>query len=320
VIVQCPSCQTRYRTDSSHIVDENTRFQCTQEGCGHIFFYSPPLLAGIGHASSTTSSRASERTPPPPPIPEDIFTIPLEDSFPREEPVLTKPIEPLDEELPDQPEIAEAFVPTEIRFYADAEAAEEEQRSKALPLSAWSKPKATISPGIFLLFLGSLVLSFGSLSAYCFYHPENTEAMLAQIPVLNTLVAGERFSAQHILLSNLTGHYQLTKDNQKVFTVSGVATNNATIPARTIQLEGAIYDATGKVVGQRLIFCGTNIAPDRLANLTLREIGALQDLVPPKQFHVVAGGAIKFLIVFPAPSSAITEFSGRVVAAQFGGG
>jgi hypothetical protein len=207
-----------------------------------------------------------------------------------------------------------------MHFYADTEAAEEEQRIRTLPPSAWSKPAATISPGVFLLFLGSLVLSFGSLSAYCFYHPENTEAVLAQIPILNTLVAGERFSAQHIILSDLNGRYQLTKDNQKVFTVSGVATNNATIPARTIQLEGTIYDATGKIMGQRLIFCGTNIAPERLANLTLREIGALQDLVPPKQFHVIAGDAIRFLIVFPSPSSPIAEFSGRVVTAQFGGG
>lgn len=320
MIVQCPACQTRYRTDSSQIIDENTRFQCTQEECGHVFSYSPPLLAGLGHTSSTTSSRTTERTPPPPPIPEDLFTIPSDDPFPQEEPVLTKPIEPLDEEPPAQPEIAEAFVPTEMHFYADTEAAEEEQRSRELPLTAWSKPEATISPGLFLLFLGSLVLSFGSLSTYCFYHPEHTETVLAQIPGLNTLIAGERFSAQHIILSDLKGHYQVTKDNQKVFAVSGIATNNAALPARTIQLEGAIYDKTGKVIGQRLIFCGTNIAPDRLANLTLREIGALQDLVPPKQFHVVAGGAVKFLIVFPAPSSAVKEFSGRVVTAQFGGG
>jgi hypothetical protein len=320
VIVQCPLCQTRYRTDSSHIVEETTRFQCTQEGCGHIFSYSPPLLAGIEPVSSPTGSRTSERSLPPPSIPEDILTIPSEDSSLEEDPVLTKPIEPLEEEPPDQPEISITFGPAEMHFYTDAEAAEEEQRSRSLPLAAWSKPEATISPGIFLLFLGSLVLSFGLLSTYCFYHPEDTEAILAQIPVLNTLVAGERFSAQHILLSNLNGRYQLTKDNQKVFTVSGVATNNATAPAQTIQLEGAIYDATGKVVGQRLIFCGTNIAPDRLANLTLREIGALQDLVPPKQFHVDAGGAVKFLIVFPAPSSAVAEFSGRVVTAQFGRG
>jgi hypothetical protein len=238
----------------------------------------------------------------------------------REEPVLTKPIEPLDEEPPDQPEITEAFIPTEVHFYTDAEAAEEEQRIKALSPSVRSTPEATISPGVFLLFLGFLVLSFGSLSVYCFYHPEDTEAVLAQIPIFNTLVAGERFSTQHIILSDLNGRYQVTKDNQKVFTVSGVATNNATIPARTIQLEGTIYDATGKVVGQRLIFCGTNIDPERLANLTLREIGALQDLVPPKQFHVTAGSAVKFLIVFSSPSSAVAEFRGRVVTAQFGGG
>jgi hypothetical protein len=233
---------------------------------------------------------------------------------------LTKPIEPFDEEPPAHAETTQAFTPTEARFYADAEAAEEEQRNAAFPLPAWSKPEVTLSPGVVLLFLGLLILSFGLLSTYCFYRPENAEAALARIPVLNTLVAGERFSVQHIILSDLDGRYQLTKDNQEVFAVSGVATNIAAIPARTIQLEGAIYDATGKVVGQRLIFCGTNISPDRLANLTLREIGALQDLVPPKQFHVIAGGAVKFLMVFPSPSSPVAEFSGRVVTAQFGGG
>ena len=185
--------------------------------------------------------------------------------------------------------------------------------------SAWSELEKTISPGIFLLFLGSLVLSFGLLGVYCFYHPDNTDAVLSRLPVLSTLVAGERFSAQHIFLSDLNGRNLLTKDNQKIFAVSGVATNNAPLPARTIQLEGVIYDKAGKVVGQRVIFCGTNISPDRLTNLTLREIGALQDLVPPKQFHVPAGDTVKFLIVFTSPSSPVAEFSGRVVTAQFGG-
>jgi hypothetical protein len=212
----------------------------------------------------------------------------------------------------------EAFIPLDAPFYADAEAAERTFRDEARAPSTWSEPERTISPGSFLLFLGFLVFSFALLGIYCFYHPKNTEAMLSQLPVLNTLIAGERFSAQHIFLSDLNGRDLLTKDNQKVFAVSGTVTNTAPIPARTIQLEGVIYNEAGKILGQRMIFCGTNISPERLTNLTLREIGALQDLVPPKQFHVPAGETVNFLIVFPAPSSAVAEFSGRVVTAQFG--
>jgi hypothetical protein len=175
-----------------------------------------------------------------------------------------------------------------------------------------------ISPGAFVLFLGLIVLSGGVLGLYCFYRPDATDALLARLPLLGGLVAGERVSSRHIVLSDLEGRYQTTKDSQQVFTISGTATNNAVVAARTIQLEGAVYDIKKKVVGQRLIFCGTNISPERLTNLTLREISALQDLVPPKQFHVLTGETVKFLIVFTTPPPAIAEFSSRVVAAQFG--
>ena len=320
MIVQCPECHTRYRIDSSHIVEETTRFQCTKADCGHIFFYSPPLLEGVGRSSHDAEPPSASPPPSQFSIPENDLTIPSDDAHVAEEPTLTKPIEPFSEAPLDQPEIAATFEPSETPVEDRVETDKEEQHFADFSSPTWTESEETISPGTFLLFLGVLVLSFGVLGAYCFYHPTRTEAVLSHLPILNSLVAGERFSTQHIFLSNLEGHFELTKDNQKVFAVSGVATNNATIPARTIQLEGVIYDDTGKAVGKRLIFCGTNIAPERLVNLTIREIGALQDLVPPKQFHIEAGDSVKFLIVFTSPPSAVAEFSGRVVTAQFGRG
>jgi predicted Zn finger-like uncharacterized protein len=319
VIVACPSCHTRYRTDSSHIIDETTRFQCTKEECGHVFYYSPPLLEGARPEPTPLASslRPAAHLTTPLSIPEDILTIPADEPQLEDEPVLTKPLDLPEGTSFDQAELAEAFVPTDAPFYADDEAAENEQGA-TFEAPVWLEPEKTIASKTFFLLLVSLVFSNGLLGLYCFHHPEGTEAVLARLPILGSLVAGERFSAQHIVLDSLEGRYQTTKDNQKVFTVSGTATNNATIPARTIQIEGIIYDEKGKIVGQRLIFCGTNIAPDRLTNLTLREIGALQDLVPPKQFHIVTGNTVKFLIVFTTPPSSVAEFSGRVVAAQFG--
>jgi hypothetical protein len=253
----------------------------------------------------------------PLPIPEDILAIPEDAPLLAEEPVLAKPLDPPEALSFDQSELAEVFVSRETPFYTDDEAAAKEQAVVFSPPS-WSESETTVSPKTFFLLLILLVLGNALLGLYCFHHPASTETVLERLPILGALVAGERFSAQHIVLSELEGRYQITKDNQKVFTLSGTATNNAAIPARTIQIEGIIYDEKGKMVGQRLIFCGTNIAPDRLTNLTLREIGALQDLVPPKQFHIATGEAVKFLIVFTTPPPAVAEFSGRVVAAQFG--
>lgn len=320
MIVTCPSCQTRYRTDSSHIIDETTRFQCTREECGHIFYYTPPILEGVGQEQSLSTSHfpATARLTAPLTIPEDILAIPEDEpASAEEEMALNKPTDPPEEISFDQPGAVETFVPSEAPFYADDEAAQHEKVAALAP-PLWPEPEKTIEPKTFLLLLVFLALSNGVLGFYCFHHPEGTEAVLKQLPILGSLVAGERFSAQHLVLGNLEGRYQVTKDRQKVFTLSGTATNNAAVPARTIQIEGIIYDEKGKMVGQRLIFCGTNIAPERLTNLTLREIGALQDLVPPKQFHIATGDAVKFLIVFTTPPPTVTEFSGRVVAAQFG--
>jgi hypothetical protein len=170
-----------------------------------------------------------------------------------------------------------------------------------------------------LILLGIIVLGHAALGFYCFSHPAETEAALARMPLLGSLFTGERFSAQHITLIGLEGHYWTTKDSRRIFAVSGTATNNAPFSARSIQIEGTIYDTSGKITGQRVIFCGTEIAAERLANLTLREISTLQNLVPPKQFHVPAGQSVKFLLVFTPPPTVIAEFSARVVAAQFSG-
>jgi len=327
VIVECPLCHTRYRTESSYIIEEITRFQCTKDGCEHIFHYTPPLLEGV----------RSDLPPFTPPVqaevssslvPDEELIIPLEeDVFPLEEAALTKSTEQSGQarihqklrepkELSDRSLLSKTFNSPEAPFYSDVEAAE---REHIVARSARSESERTVSPGIFILFLGLLIFGNGVLGLYCFYHPATIEAVLTRLPLLGGLVAGERVSARHIVLGDLEGRYQTTKDSQKVFTISGTATNNAALAARTIQIEGIIYDAKKKVVGQRLIFCGTNISPDRLTNLTLREIGALQDLVPPKQFRVTMGDTVKFLIVFTSPPLSVAEFSSRVVTAQFSG-
>jgi hypothetical protein len=214
---------------------------------------------------------------------------------------------------------AQDFPSETTPFYAEPEEDTATRQFLVSEMATQQSPEMIFSLKPIFLFLGTLVLLHVGLGFYCFSHPRETKAALDRLPLLGSLFNNDRFSAQHVALSSLTGHYQTTKDNYRVFTISGTATNSAPLSARGIQIEGAIYTEAGNVVGRRVIFCGTEIAVERLANLTLREIGTLQSLVPPKQFHIIPGQAIKFLIVFTAPATPIREFSSRVVAAQFGG-
>lgn len=347
MIVECPACHTRYRTDNTAFIDEDTLFECSQAHCQYVFSYTPSVLHG-GERQTTLSAP----TPSLARRPDDFFA---EDSpengssdgpdeltqpssaahpTPTTAPPLTK--SPRNERF-DEPEsfsIAESsfsdgpffdkefdepeqFSAPEAPFFADEEDSQDVEMTLPRPM-ARQEGTAISSPRMIFIFLGCLLLGYAALAAYCLRHIADTETALSQLPVLGSLFSGERFSARHISLVNLKGGFWLTKENRRVFAISGKAANNAFLPARSIQIEGALYDAEGKVIGQRIIFCGTDTVPTALGSLTIREIGILQNLVPPKQFNVAAGEAVNFLIVFTTPPATVAEFSSRVLAAQFG--
>ncbi len=337
MIVECPACHTRYRTDSTTLVDENTFFECSQESCQHVFPYSPPVLRG---GEDETHSAAS---PPSTPFPEEHLE-PKQHRDPPDElpiaPATTQPthtLEPpsskqfdklegfssLEESFAEGPffdkefDEPEQFAPLEAPFFAD----EEESNNERIALSRPTpKPQVTeiSSPRPILLLLGGILFGYAILAGYCLWYVGDTEVALGRLPLLGSLFTDERFSARHIALMELKGNFWTTKDSRRVFAISGKAVNNALLPSRNIQVEGAVYDTNGKVAGQRVIFCGTETAATALASLTVREIGILQNLVPPKQFNVPPGQSVNFLIVFTSPPPKVAEFSSRVIAAQFG--
>jgi len=309
VIVECPACHTRYRTDGAGVVDENTFFECSQETCKHVFPYSSPLLQ-VGESevpfpvSSPTAPRPSFSLPRP------TEGTPLDTTPSRPFAPVAPPVDEPFEELED-------FSPPETPFFAEGEGENDSQAILSRPESA--PPSEIIFPlRPFFVFLGLLVSGYAILGWYCLSHLADAEAALARLPLLGSVFTTERFSGQQIALTGLQGRFWLTKDNRRVFAVSGKAVNDASVPARSIQIEGVIYDPGGRIVGQRVIFCGTETAARVLESLTAREIGILQNLVPPKQFNVPAGQAVNFLLVFTSPPPTIAEFSCRVIAAQFG--
>jgi hypothetical protein len=111
--------------------------------------------------------------------------------------------------------------------------------------------------------------------------------------------------------------FWVTKDSKRVFAISGKATNNASVPASAIQIEGQLHNLDGETIDRRTISCGMETTAESLPSLTTREISVMQGLAPPKQFHVPPGQSVNFLIVFPTPPTDVTELSCHVATAQF---
>lgn len=307
MIVECPSCHTRYRTDRAAVVDENTVFECSQDQCRHVFSYSPPVMHNGGNKVRSVSLTPTFSAPQKPQDTREPRSL-EESPPPSAQPSLVEPSTEILEELED-------FPSPDLTFSSSRE---EEDIQLVLRRPEVNPGRdLTFAARPFFTLLGILVLGYAAFGWYCLSHLSETEAVLARLPLLGSWFAAERFSAQHIALVDLKGQFWLTKDGRRVFAVSGKAVNDAPIPVRSIQVEGAIYDKNGKAVGQRVIFCGTETAPAVLESLTVREIGILQNLVPPKQFNIPAGQSVNFLLVFTTAPPAVAEFSCRVIAAQF---
>lgn len=332
MIVECPACHTRYRINDSATLNENTLFECTQDRCRQVFPCAPELFKGgpleepedrfpvdlQREYDSTSNDPLEEATPllrqqtplptlqtkagpssPPPPVQPAAYE--LLDSFEEEEDFSLEeapPAAPVPAHVQAKPEpMAEQSVP---------------YRKRAQPIT-----EPALSPNILFVFLGTLLLGYALLSVYSRMNIKGTEAALARLPLIGPRFIASQFSAHHIMLSDIKSSLAVTKDGKRILAIAGKATNTAPVPASIIQIEGTLYDAAGKVLGQQRTFCGTETAVETLPNLTTREIGILQHLAPPKQFAVASGQSISFLIVFVNPPATVAELGGRVLTVQF---
>ena len=358
MIVECPSCHTRYRTDVAGAVDETTFFECSQADCGHVFQSIPPVVQ-IDHPPEQDIE--PEATLPAGPADEPAFT--LSDSLSPSDALTPQPsgselsveqnrLEQSDQDWSDcispdrapdaaleaadstdsaqsaksnkqaetdhvspatQPE-RESFPSTEAPFLDEDQTDEDRIEIAPLPI-----PRETVfSPKLLVLFLGLTVAGYAGCTFVAASYLEKTAAVFSHVPVLGSLLDAERPSARHIALTKMRGDFWRTKDGYQIFAIAGRAVNQAGVPVQRIQIEGVLRSGSGKVLGQRLIFCGTETAPEVLESLTRRQVRILQSLMPPKQFRVPAGEGVDFLITFTKPPEQAVEFSSRVVAAQFG--
>jgi Protein of unknown function (DUF3426) len=354
VIVECPACHTRYRINDSATLNESTLFECTQDRCREVFPCAPELFNGDPRQESEghfpvdilQANDDADRDEPfvVPPVPHQLAPSPpahtkaLSPPPQPKVPVSAPPVQPTvqppsdffedeeegfslmgeeEEEKEEKPPVAALTVPfpTKPRIYMRPEAPPRESAPSRKQLQPTEEP--TLSLKVIFAFLGSLLLGYTFLSLYGRLNIESTEAILARLPLIGPRFIASQFSAQHITLSDLKSSLAVTKDSKRILAIAGKATNTAPVPASIIQIEGTLYDSTGKVLGQQQTFCGTETAVETLSNLTTREIGILQRLAPPKQFAVASGQSISFLIVFVNPPATVTELGGRVLTVQF---
>ena len=348
MIVECPRCNARYRVDDDVASDEPT-FKCSR--CSH--FFGQEAVAVVRAAKQAKGVEADEppvvgddsepaavETPPPDPTsPAFAPEPPVEPALPpRRTPARSNRADPESLSLPFSTRSRDESPADEIEATADDDPEfaldVEDEPSDDYALGA-ADPASDARPRFlrdseeyapqrsrdrvgrpYLIFIGVLLLVFGNLALYLRNHPDTAERFLASVPFAGRLLVENRLLQSRVYLRDIEGVYQQIKDGRTVFIVTGRAINTAEAPLKGVEIESALYDATGSPLVAKSIFCGNAMSLKIVKDLSSKEISILQRLQPPQRFEIAPGEAAGFSVVFLDPPNGFKEFSARVTAAQ----
>ena len=329
MIVECPRCRARYRVEQD-LLERDQTFKCSR--CGHIFAYE---AAETAQPETSVPPPTREAEPEPPPRPESRKPSPRRDadslSFSFSRAAEHAAAEAAEHEAPAIEKRAAVGAASEEEFTFDDDAqhlADEHDGDGAATIDdeprfvrgeedlRLEESRRETGGRPYLVFLVALVVVYAIVTLDLRNHPARAERLLASVPGIGAMLAEDNLLQTRVQLQDVEGVYQQIKDDKLVFIVSGRAVNTAPAALKGVQIESVLYDAGGKPVETKSIYCGNAMSLKIVKDLSTKEISLLQRLEPPKRFEIRSGESAGFSVVFVGPPAGLKEFSTRVVAAQ----
>lgn len=311
MILQCPSCDTKYNFPEDKY-KEGRKVKCTI--CGHVF----PLPA--------------QRPPQPEPEPEpeeDAFQESLEedglDSLfdddeaapqPEEKPAPEREEPGAGEESgePEPKEDDSASVQEEFAldgasgkgFDLDAMVAGEAEKTKG------KRSKLAMVMGLVaLLVVGGLAYYFLPL----FMGGEEPEE--EQPAETEQVITTEQI--KNFALEDVKQYYVDNEKIGKLFVVQGKVVNNFTVPKELVKIEANLFDSSGASVVSKTMLIGNTVSLFQLQMLSKDELEATINNkvgILTANTNVPPGGEVPFVVVFYNPPDTVQEFGIKVVSAK----
>lgn len=303
MVVQCPSCETRYRVSDEVQTTANPTFRCSR--CGHVFYLESEAGSDEGPAAED-----EEREPSFSFAPQKAKEMPRKEPGPLEFPDDSLPLrqEPTSLHPDDSFTIPEESAASEPQ--AEWEKAEPEQPSEARELD---KPLSALS---FLGFFVALLVFYSFVAATHRTKPEILDGWIRYVPWFGPAVFKNNHLRHGIDIQRLRTSFERVLENREIFVISGVVANRNRAKVRDVRIEGHIFNAEGKEIERQTISVGNAVSPKILRDLTVKEISILQKLSPQEHFGIAPDEVAPFTIVFAKPRGEIQSFALKVLAAE----
>jgi predicted Zn finger-like uncharacterized protein len=190
---------------------------------------------------------------------------------------------------------------------ADAERLEAEFRRSAYKIH---------SAGYFIGLFAMVVLGFGIATITIQSAPLASAGLFSALPLVGQKFQTPVSAARRVALGDVQAQYLRLKNNQNALVVSGTAENLTSMPLGAVQIEAALTGSNSRPLRSQAVFCGNNLSPKMIGEMTPREIQFFERLDQPKNYTLAPQASAPFAIVFVDPPAGIGHFQVRVVRAD----
>jgi predicted Zn finger-like uncharacterized protein len=141
--------------------------------------------------------------------------------------------------------------------------------------------------------------------------PKETPKTSAADPKGNQKISPE--DAKHFFRQN--------ESEGQLLIITGLAKNQYDDPRSYIRLKGLLHDAKGKVLAEKMIYCGNILSEEQLMSLPMDEIDKalnVRDGENGANVNVPPGGSVQFMVVFSQIPNDLAEYAVEVFSSQSG--
>jgi len=346
MIIECPHCGTRFRLDPRQLSDGRSMLKCAR--CRRVFPAPGSGAAARGRSKSKASDenlsfsfddddewRAPELTSDA--LTEDALVLNAPDdsdaggepapapALPRR-PRATRPL-PGQESLRfdverdyEQGDAAAEDSEAAARRRWGREAADEDDDAAGFALGEARKTaraeagKGGISVRSVFVFLAVVVGGYGAMTWSLLDDPDWSRRLTQSLPVIGATI-DDSDAAAHVLLRDVQGRYERTRDGKNVFIVTGTAVNNSSESLRGVQIVATLYDGANQRLQDQRAPCG-NALEARIRELSVHQVSILRSIKPPPGYAVQPGGRCPFVGIFLDVPPTTASFAAAVAAAQ----
>jgi len=168
-----------------------------------------------------------------------------------------------------------------------------------------------------LVFLALVVAGYAVLAWTLRSNPDWARTVMQQVPVIGSEINANRLG-RSVVLDDLRGRYERTKEGKLIFLVTGNARNDHDEPLRGIRVELRLIDDNGSPVAKQSTTCGNAMRADLVRDLTEEQVAILRGwgTKPPADTNVNPGASCPIISIFLDVPANVAEFSGEVVQAR----